>query len=142
MSRLNVVLALSGLFLLNACVTTAPAPAASSPAPAPAAAKLGPAQQRLADGIKSYDDGDLKGAAGALQGALDLGLGSSDDQVSAHKHLAFIHCVSKREKQCREEFKKALEINPGFELQPAEAGHPLWGSVFRREKARYAKQAK
>lgn len=87
----------------------------------------------LAAGIHNYEDGKYDDAAKALQGALDLGLDKSD-QVRAHKYLAFIHCASAREKQCREEFKKALDIDPSFELKPAEAGHPIWGPVFRSVK--------
>ena len=48
----------------------------------------------------------------------------------ARKHLAFIHCISGREPECRDEFRKAMEIDPAFELTPAEAGHPAWGPVY------------
>jgi Tfp pilus assembly protein PilF len=86
-------------------------------------------------GISSYENGKYAEAAKSLQSALDAGLGKSD-QVKAHKYLAFIYCASGREKQCRDEFGKALEINPGLELEPAEAGHPVWGPVFRSVKTR------
>jgi hypothetical protein len=46
-----------------------------------------------------------------------------------------MHCVSNQQKLCREEFRKALDADPGFDLTPAEAGHPLWGPVFRKLKA-------
>ena len=55
--------------------------------------------------------------------------------MNAHKHLAFINCVSGRTSACREEFRKALAIEPGLDLPPAEAGHPTWGPVFRSVKA-------
>jgi Tfp pilus assembly protein PilF len=86
-------------------------------------------EKNLEEGIKQYEDGKYPEALQNLQGALDIGLLKSE-QVEAHKYMAFIYCVSNREKQCREEFKKVLEINPDFELKPAEAGHPLWGPVF------------
>lgn len=86
-------------------------------------------------GIKSYENGNYKESARQLQVALDQGLKKSD-QVQAHKYLAFIHCVSGRQAQCRSEFNKALDIDPKFTLQPAEAGHPLWGPVFTSVKAR------
>jgi Tfp pilus assembly protein PilF len=89
----------------------------------------------LAAGIKSYENGNYRESAKQLQGALDAGL-SNAGQVQAHKHLAFIHCVSNRPGPCREEFRKALAIDPNFELEPAEAGHPLWGPVFAKEKSR------
>lgn len=92
------------------------------------------AEQALSDGVKEYEDGDYKDAQASLQSALDHGLASKADQVKAHKYLAFIHCTSNREKQCREEFRKALDINPAFDLTPAESGHPVWGPVFRSAK--------
>jgi hypothetical protein len=59
----------------------------------------------------------------------------NSDKVAAHKYLAFMHCAQSREKQCRTEFRKALVLNPEFELTPAESGHPSWGPVFRSLKS-------
>lgn len=89
----------------------------------------------LAAGIRSYENGNYGESARQLQSALDQGLGNSG-QVEAHKYLAFIHCISSRPTPCRNEFRKALDIDPKFELKPAEAGHPIWGPVYAREKAR------
>ena len=89
----------------------------------------------LAAGIKSYENGNYRESAKQLQSALNAGLNSAG-QVQAHKYLAFIHCVSGRQGPCREEFRKALTVDPNFELEPAEAGHPFWGPVFVKEKAR------
>lgn len=99
--------------------------------------KLSPrkAEQELSNGIRNYEDGNYKTAAKSLQNALDAGLAFDSDAVRAHKYLAFIHCLSNREKQCRDEFRKALELDGKFELAPAEAGHPIWGPVFRSVKA-------
>ena len=91
--------------------------------------------QDLADGIKQYEDANYSEAARLLQSSLDQGLGSND-QVKAHKYLAFIHCVSGREQRCRDEFRAALKINPSLELAANEAGHPIWGPAFRSVKAR------
>ena len=88
---------------------------------------------QLNDGIKSYEDGSYREAVGELQGALNAGL-SDSEKVKAHKYLAFTYCISHRETLCREEFTKALTIDPNFELAPAEAGHPMWGTVFRSVK--------
>jgi len=92
-------------------------------------------EPELAAGIRSYENGNYGESARQLQSALDAGLARSD-QVKAHKYLAFIHCASGRESRCREEFRKALAVDPDFELEPAEAGHPTWGPVFRSAKAR------
>jgi len=56
--------------------------------------------------------------------------------VRAHKYLAFIHCAAGQVQQCRDEFRKVLEIDPSFDLRDDEAGHPTWGPVFRSMKAR------
>jgi hypothetical protein len=40
---------------------------------------------------------------------------------------------------CYESFRRALALNPKFELTAAEAGHPVWGPVFRSAKAKSAK---
>jgi Tfp pilus assembly protein PilF len=89
----------------------------------------------LGAGITSYENGNYAESAKQLQSALDQGL-SKSGQLQAHKHLAFIHCASGRQGPCRNEFRKTLSVDPAFELTPAEAGHPLWGPVFAKEKAR------
>lgn len=103
--------------------------------------KLSPrkAEQELSTGITNYEDGNYKAAAKSLQSALDAGLTFDSDAARAHKYLAFIHCLSNREKQCRDEFRKALEKDNKFDLEPAEAGHPIWGPVFRAVKAEHRK---
>ncbi len=95
--------------------------------------KLSPrkAEQDLSAGLKSYENGQYQGAAKHLQSALNNGLTFKSDQVTAYKYLAFVYCVTDRRKQCRTAFKEALEINPDLQLGAAEAGHPVWGPVFR-----------
>jgi uncharacterized protein YgiM (DUF1202 family) len=95
-------------------------------------------EQKLSAGIKSYEEGDYKGSETLLKEALVMGLPDKKDQIDAHKYLAFIHCVTSREKECADEFKKALELDPNFQLQTAEAGHPLWGPVYSSVKSEKA----
>jgi Tfp pilus assembly protein PilF len=90
----------------------------------------------LAVGIRKYDNGDYADATKNLQTALELGL-SDADRVRAHKYLAFVHCASGRQNRCRDEFRLALQIDPKMQLAPAEAGHPIWGPVFRSVKAEH-----
>jgi Tfp pilus assembly protein PilF len=92
------------------------------------------AQQTLSTGLKQYEDGEYEQSLKTLQSAIQQGL-PERDRVNAYKHSAFIYCVSSRERQCREEFKKALAIDPGMDLAPEEADHPMWGRVFRSVKA-------
>ena len=87
----------------------------------------------LVAGLRQYEDGEYAESAKTLQGALERGL-AGKERAAAHKHLAFIHCASKREELCREEFRKALAVDPQLDLAPAEAGHPVWGPIFRAVK--------
>ncbi len=89
------------------------------------------AAQQLADGVKQYEAGDYDNAVKNLTASLEHGLLSKADQSRARKYLAFSHCVSNREAQCRDEFRKAFEIYPDFVLAPAEDGHPIWGPIYR-----------
>jgi hypothetical protein len=91
------------------------------------------AEQELEWGIRNYEEGRYQNAAGNFQNALDVGA-PVGVQLSAHKYLAFIYCISGEKLACRGEFKKLLSLNPKFELSPAEAGHPTWGPVFREVK--------
>ncbi len=111
-------------------------------APPPRVLTPGKSEQELERGIRSYEEGEYKTAAKQVQAALDLGLDAKRDQAKAYKYLAFITCVSGREKVCRDEFHKALDADPKFELEPAEAGHPIWGPAFRSVKAERAAKAK
>lgn len=93
------------------------------------------AKEQLASGLKQYEAGDFDNAFKSLTSSLDHGLLSKPDQSTARKHLAFIHCVSGREALCRDEFRKAFEINPDFSLTTAEDGHPIWGPIYRNVRA-------
>jgi Tfp pilus assembly protein PilF len=121
---------------LSPGISSAPA----TPEPEPEKPAPPKAEQELSSGIGAYEDGDYKTAPKLLQSALDSGLLLNSDKVVAHKYLAFMHCAQRRDRLCREEFRKALELDPNFELNPAEAGHPLWGRVFRNIKAEMAKK--
>ena len=114
-------------------------PATPPEAAAAAAREKSRAEQDFERGVKSYEDGDYKSAAKQLQSALSLGLPAFSDQATAHKYLAFMACASGRQRPCRDEFRKAFEADGNFNLTPAEAGHPVWGPVFRSVKAEMAK---
>jgi Tfp pilus assembly protein PilF len=97
------------------------------------------AESMLESGIREYDNGDYKLAARTIQGALDAGL-TTRSQGRAHKYLAFMHCINGQQSQCRDEFRKALDKDPRMELKPEEAGHPIWGPVFKSVKSSMPKQ--
>ena len=91
-------------------------------------------EDELAFGVRAYEDGEIAYSAKLLQASLDQCLRSTSDRVRAHKYLAVIHCASNRVPQCRDEFRKALDLDPSFDLRENEAGHPVWGPVFRSVK--------
>ncbi len=91
-----------------------------------------PAERALVEGIRAYDDGSYPQAEAALRRALDSSLTSGRDRATAHKLLAFITCTSERLAECESAFRAARAADPAFALSRSEAGHPLWGPVYRR----------
>jgi hypothetical protein len=95
-----------------------------------------PTEHMVNNGIKNYEDGNYAASMSTLQNLVNQKGATKSEKVLAYKYLAFLHCISStesrdfRDKMCRESFKKAFELNPNFDLSPAEAGHPVWGPVF------------
>lgn len=99
------------------------------------------AERDLAQGIELYDLGDFAGAIRKLSGSPEIASASIPVRIRALKYLAFSYCVTNRAALCRLQFEKALKLNPKFDLEPAEKGHPQWGPVFDRvKKAQQASQ--
>ncbi len=137
LSIASVALFLLLILLLSGCVTPPPAPIPSGPTPEEIAKKqrLERANDNLNEGVKQYEAGVYETAMKSFLVALDSGVLPVPQQLIARKLMAFVNCVSSREAICREEFEKAFALDPKFDLSPAEAGHPIWGSVFRNVKA-------
>ena len=91
-----------------------------------------PAEKALLGGWRAYEDAQYPQAEKLLAQALQIGLVSSKDRATAHKLLAFIFCTSDRAAACEVEFRRARADDPGFALSKSEAGHPLWGPVYKR----------
>jgi hypothetical protein len=109
---------------------------AEAPKPAPKPSGLAelmerPAERALLDGIRAYDDGQYAKAEASLRGALSDGLSSARDRATAHKLLAFITCTSDRLDACKAQFEQARAADAAFALSRSEAGHPVWGPVYR-----------
>jgi Tfp pilus assembly protein PilF len=118
------------LVLLAAC---AQAPVAKPPEP------VGlmditerPAERALLSGLRAYDDGQYADAERFLNDAVRAGLVSVKDRAAAQKHLAFVYCTSRREALCEAAFRAARSAYPAFALSKSEAGHPVWGPVYKR----------
>ena len=128
----GMTLVLASLFaMLAACAGT---PAAPAPAKAPVLPPSG-----LAEGIALYDKGDYNGAIKRL-GQIDVvgnstgNTSSTATRLAAFKYSAFSYCLTNRQTLCRQQFDKALKLDPTFDLAPGEYGHPLWGPVFLKAK--------
>jgi tetratricopeptide (TPR) repeat protein len=101
---------------------------------------LSGAEKMLADGLVKYDAGDYDGARALLEDAFKAGLSEKRDQTRALKHVAFSLCLQNRWRDCRAAFARIFEVDPEFDLTPAEAGHPSWTRTFAGVKR--AQQAK
>ena len=110
----------------TAAATPAPG-SASAPAPAPVP------MSGLKEGIAMYNNGDYNDAIKRLAAA-DVTGGSKATQLAALKYTAFSYCVTSRQTLCRQQFDKAFKLDPSFDLEPGEHGHPLWGPVFTKAK--------
>lgn len=97
------------------------------------------AEQMLLDGMVKYDIGDYPTALSLLQGATKEGLKEKPDQVRALKLEAFCQCLMERYRDCRATFVRIYDIEPDFDLTPAEAGHPSWTRTFAGAKAQAKK---
>lgn len=91
-----------------------------------------PAEKALLAGIRAYDDGQYAEAEKQVGTAMKAGLVSSKDRAAANKYLAFIYCTSNRHALCEAAFRAAKQADPSFALSKSEAGHPLWGPVYKR----------
>ena len=88
----------------------------------------------LNDGLVKYDTGDYPAAQALFTSAIKEGL-KKEDQVRAMKFTAFSLCLTEKYQQCRSEFIKIYDVDPKFDLTPAEAGHPSWTRTFAGAKA-------
>jgi hypothetical protein len=139
MNRLRIIASLAcmmGALILTGCENLPLGGGAAKGAnghagTAPAAASTMPSG--LKEGIAMYNNGDYNDAIKRL-GAADVTGGSKATQLTALKYTAFSYCVTSRQTLCRQQFEKALKLDPTFDLEPGEHGHPLWGPVFNKAK--------
>jgi hypothetical protein len=123
--RLAVALA-SAVWLVAACVQAPQAPVGVVDVMAR------PAERALLAGLKAYDDAQYESADRLFREALAAGLASPRDRAEAHKRLAFIHCAAGRLADCETDFKLARQSDSNFALDKSEAGHPVWGPVYKK----------
>jgi Tfp pilus assembly protein PilF len=131
----TVALCMMALIILAAC-SFAPKPIKPQEIPKSSKpADLNKGSSFYFTGITYYEEGEYADAEKNLKFALTLGLADPEDNIKAHKFLAFLYCTSERQTLCENEFKKAFEIDPGFTLSPAESGHPMWQPAYDKVKS-------
>jgi hypothetical protein len=103
----------------------------------------GPPSQAALDALSQVRQAYLAGKYGdVIRGVATsdaLAEAPAQVRVEALKLQAFSYCVTGYQVLCAEDFTRILQIDPGFELAPAEIGHPLWGPAFRQAKAAQAR---
>lgn len=119
----------------NREVKPAQPPVPTAVEPTPLVPIAGGDVQALKDGVSLYNDGDYNGAIKRLSSANEIWNGHNKAiQVEALKTMAFSYCVTSRTQLCRQQFERALKIDPTFDLMLSEIGHPIWGPVFLKAK--------
>ena len=117
----------AGIVLVTGCSTTNPFTTSVSPEQAAA-------RKDLNAGIDLYNAGDYGGAIKQLSGSNNIWKADKAIQLDALKYTAFSYCVTGRQVLCKQQFEKAVKLDPSFDLAPGEKGHPLWEPVFDKVK--------
>ena len=123
---MRIVFVLAAAALLSACAPQPPAPTGLMDV------AERPAEKALLAGIRAYEDAQYAQAEKHIGLALYTGLASAKDRAAAQKHLAFIYCTTSRPAECEAAFRAAKQADPAFALSKSEAGHPIWGPVYKR----------
>lgn len=103
--------------------------------PAVSAKPANAADRLMAEAMKAYDDADYAKAIKLFQERSKETL-SPGEMLQTMKMIAFSYCLTNKMTLCRAEFERILLLDPSFELDPAESGHPSWGPPFRSVKAK------
>ena len=86
-------------------------------------------ERAFSDGMMAYEAGDYKQAI-KLFTSIEKEALPNPERIKIHKQTAFSYCLIKQRNLCRAEFGKILKLQPAFELEPAEADHPSWKTIF------------
>lgn len=95
--------------------------------------------QLLQEGMIKYDTGDYVAAVRLLEAAVKEGVSEKILHIRALKHVAFSLCLQEKWRDCRAAFIRIYDVDPDFDLTPAESGHPSWTRTFAGAKAQAKK---
>jgi hypothetical protein len=111
-----------------------PAPPPETPEQIAEKAARAAAQTDLDSLIALYNNGDYHGEIKHFGSSTEVLKPYKDLELQGLKYTAFSYCLIGRTSLCRQQFEKAVKLDPSFDLLPGEKGHPLWGPVFERVK--------
>ena len=107
-----------------------PVAPAYTPAPVPAQVETSASEKSLAVALASFDRGEYSLAMKQLKPLTTDTVLETSDRLKAIKALAFSQCLTRAVLACRKTFEAAFQLDPDFDLAPAEQGHPMWGPQF------------
>jgi hypothetical protein len=111
-----------------------PAPPPETPEQIAEKAARAAAQVELDSITALYNNGDYHGEIKRFGSSYEVLKPYKDLELDGLKYTAFSYCLIGRTALCRQQFEKAIKLDPSFDLKPGEKGHPLWGPVFERVK--------
>ncbi len=92
------------------------------------------ARDDLKESIDAYNAGDYNGSLKTILDSKTIWITDNDIQLEALRYSAFDYCLTNRANQCKQQFEKALRLDPEFDLRRGEKGHPLWEPAFDKAK--------
>ena len=120
-------LAASALLLLGACAQTPTQHHYSD-------TQIQQSQASLQAVRDSYNNGNYGDVITRVARDASLSETSNDIRIEALKLQAFSLCMSDYTTMCRDRFQTILALQPDFDLNDSERGHPQWGPVFEQAK--------
>jgi len=79
-----------------------------------------------------YNSGDFHGAIKRFATIEATLKPYKEMELTGLKLTAFSYCLTGRPALCQSTFERALKLDPSFDLEPGEKGHPLWQPVLDR----------
>ncbi|ARP78326.1 TssQ family T6SS-associated lipoprotein [Bordetella genomosp. 6] len=95
----------------------------------------GQAERELRQIRQSYSAGAYGDVIRQVAHADALAQAPQAMRIEAWKLQAFSYCVTDHQVLCEAGFRRILQADRTFMLEPNEAGHPQWGPVFERARA-------
>ncbi|AOB33390.1 hypothetical protein AKI39_03940 [Bordetella sp. H567] len=89
------------------------------------------ARQALDEVRQQYMAADYGGVIRTVATSETLTKAPDDTRVEALKLQAYSYCLTQYTQLCEDGFVRILRIEPSFQLPSNEAGHPMWGPVFK-----------